>query len=72
VVFREDDSRIRVGHGAENFAIIRRMSLNLMNQNTTTKISKKCLRKMAAWNTEKLEGILGLHDCSAQSESVVT
>ena len=25
-----------------------------MNQNKTTKISKKCLRKMAAWNTEKL------------------
>jgi predicted transposase YbfD/YdcC len=54
VVFREEDSRIRVGHGAENFAIIRRMSLNLMNQNTTTATSKKCLRKMAAWNTEKL------------------
>jgi predicted transposase YbfD/YdcC len=48
VVFREDDNRIRVGHGAENFAILRRMSLNLMNknQNTTTKISKKCQRKM--------------------------
>lgn len=73
VVFREDDSRIRVGHGAENFAIIRRMSLNLMNQNTATKkISKKCQRKMAAWNTKKLEAILGLHDLSAQSESVVT
>jgi predicted transposase YbfD/YdcC len=71
VVFREDDSRIRVGHGAENFAIIRRISLNLMNQNTTTKISKKCQRKMAAWNTKRLEDILGLHDRSAQSESVV-
>lgn len=67
VVFREDDSRIRVGHGAENFAIIRRMSLNLMNQNKTSKISKKCQRKLAAWNTTKLEEILGLHDLSAHS-----
>jgi hypothetical protein len=72
VVFREDDSRIRVGHGAENFAIIRRMSLNLMNQNTTTKIRKNCLRKIAAWNTKRPEDILGLHDRSARSESVVT
>lgn len=69
VVFREDDSRIRVGHGAENFAIIRRMSLNLMNQNKTSKISKKCQRKLAAWNTEKLAEILGLRDLTAQSGS---
>jgi len=73
VVFREDESRIRVGHGAESFAILRRMSLNLMNQNTATKkISKKCQRKMAAWNTKRLEDILGLRDFSAQSEVVVT
>jgi predicted transposase YbfD/YdcC len=73
VVFREDDSRIRVGHGAENFAVLRRMSLNLMNQNTATKkISKKCQRKLAAWNTKRLEDILGLRDLSAQSEAVVT
>ena len=72
VVFREDDSRIRVGHGAENFAIIRRMPLNLMNQNTTAKISKKCQRKMAAWNTKRLEEVLGLHDLSAHSGSALT
>lgn len=49
------------------------MSLNLMNQNTSTKkISKKCQRKMAAWNTKRLEDILSLRDLSAQSEAVVT
>jgi hypothetical protein len=49
------------------------MSLNLMNQNTATKkISKKCQRKLAAWNTKRLEDILGLRDLSAQSEAVVT
>jgi predicted transposase YbfD/YdcC len=59
VVFREDDSRIRVGHGAENFAILRRISLNLMNQNTAAKvrkISKKCQRKIAAWKAGPSSG----------------
>ncbi len=30
VTFREDDARLRVGDGAENFAILRRMALNLL------------------------------------------
>jgi len=30
VIFREDDARLRVGDGAENFAVLRRMALNLL------------------------------------------
>ncbi|MBW8829384.1 MAG: hypothetical protein JF606_08130 [Burkholderiales bacterium] len=41
-------SRVRVGHGAENVAILRRMTLKLINQNTTIKSSKKSKRKLAA------------------------
>ena len=60
VNFREDDSRIRVGHGAENFAILRRMALNLINQDKTIKASKKAKRQMAAWSTTRLQELLGL------------
>ena len=60
VVFGEDDSRVRVGHGAENFAIVRRMSLNLINQNKTIKGSKKSKRHLAAWSTTHLQTLLTL------------
>jgi predicted transposase YbfD/YdcC len=60
VNFREDLSRIRAGHGPENFAILRRMTLNLINQNTTIKSSKKSKRKLAAWSTTRLQELLGL------------
>jgi predicted transposase YbfD/YdcC len=32
VTFREDASRIRKGHGAENFSLLRRMAIGLLNQ----------------------------------------
>lgn len=48
VTFREDDSRIRRGHGAEVMAVLRRMTLNLLKQNTTSKASMKRKRKIAA------------------------
>lgn len=38
VAFREDESRIRTGHAAENMAVVRRIALNLLKQDTRVKL----------------------------------
>jgi predicted transposase YbfD/YdcC len=59
VVFREDASRVRKDHGPENLAIIRRIVLNLVRQETSVKASLKGKRSMAGWNEQCLLKILG-------------
>ena len=48
VTFREDESRIRRGNGAEVMSMLRRLTLNLLKQNTTSTASMKRKRKIAA------------------------
>ncbi len=57
VTFREDQSRLRAGHGAANMAIIRHFALNLVRQ-LDDKLSIKRRRKRAAYDTEYLSNIL--------------
>jgi predicted transposase YbfD/YdcC len=57
VVFREDASRIRNGHGTENFGLLRKFALSLLKQDTSSG-SLKGKRKRAAWNTDFLETLL--------------
>lgn len=59
VVFGEDDSRLRNGHAAENFACLRKFAVSLLKQDTSAG-SLKGKRKRAAWNTDFLEKLLFL------------
>ncbi len=58
VAFREDDSRVRVGHAAENFAVLRRVALNLLRQDTTIKAGVKARRLKAGWDETYLLRLL--------------
>jgi predicted transposase YbfD/YdcC len=54
IAFREDESRVRKDHAPENLAILRRIALNLLKQNTTVKRGIKNKRLVAAWNNDYL------------------
>jgi predicted transposase YbfD/YdcC len=60
VAFREDDCRIRVGDAAQNFAILRRIALNLLKKEKTTKLGINAKRLKAGWNVDYLGKVLGL------------
>ncbi len=50
VVMREDDSRTRTGHAAENLATLRRMAMNLLNRDKTKKRGIKGKQLNASWD----------------------
>ncbi|RTL87446.1 ISAs1-like element ISXa1 family transposase [Marinobacterium ramblicola] len=50
MAFNEDQSRARVGHAAENLAIIRRFALNLLRQSKGSKLGVKNKRLRAAYD----------------------
>ena len=60
VAFREDDCRVRMGHAAENFGIIRRIALNLLKRETSIKVGIKNKRLRAGWDEPYLLKILGV------------
>ena len=60
IAFREDESRLRKGHGAQNFATqsVRYIALNLLKQETTCKLGTFNKRLKAAWDTDYLLTVL--------------
>jgi predicted transposase YbfD/YdcC len=58
VAFREDESRIRKGNGAQNFAIIRHIALNLLKHENTAKCGIKAKRLKAGWDENYLLKVL--------------
>jgi predicted transposase YbfD/YdcC len=57
VVFKDDQSRLRKGHGAKNMAVVRHFALNLI-RTVKDKKSLKSRRKIAAWSPEYLGELL--------------
>ncbi len=50
VVFREDFCRLRTGNGAENMNIIRKIAINKMKADQSSKSSMKVKKKRCAWD----------------------
>jgi predicted transposase YbfD/YdcC len=61
VAFREDESRIRLGHGPENFAVLRHIALNLLRQDASTKLGVHNKRLKAGWDDEYLANLVFGH-----------
>lgn len=57
---REDDSRIRQGHAAENMAVLRHIALNLLKQETSEHIGIKNKRKLAGWDNTYLMKVISV------------
>ena len=59
IAFREDESRLRKGNGAQNFAVLRHIALNALKQETSTKLGVKNKRLKAGWDEAYLLKVLG-------------
>jgi len=58
VTFGDDQSRLRIGHGAKNMAVVRHFAINLV-RTVKDKRSIKLRRKCAGWDPKYLASILG-------------
>jgi predicted transposase YbfD/YdcC len=58
LAFREDESRVRAGHAAENFAVLRHIALNLLRRDTTVNAGIKAKRLTCGWDEDYLLRVL--------------
>lgn len=58
VAFREDESRLRKGDGAENFSILRRIALNLLKKEKMDKTGVETKRLRAGWDNNYLKKVI--------------
>jgi predicted transposase YbfD/YdcC len=57
VTFKEDQSRLRKGHGAKNMAVVRHFAINIVRA-AKDKHSIRLRRKLAGWDTKYLASLL--------------
>jgi predicted transposase YbfD/YdcC len=60
MAFREDESRVRLGHAAENMGRLRQIALNLLKQEKTSGVGVKNRRLRAGWDNDYLLKVLGV------------
>lgn len=60
VAFREDASRVRIGHAAANLALLRKLVLNLLRADPTRRVGIKASRLKAGWDDRYLLHVLGV------------
>lgn len=60
VTFKEDDSRARTGHAAQNLATLRRLALNALKREKS-KTSMRIKVKKAGWSNDYLLALLGIN-----------
>lgn len=58
VTFREDLSRLRMGHADANFSILRRTALSLLKNETSAGVGIKNKRLLAGWDDDYLAKVL--------------
>jgi len=58
VSFREDNCRVRKGHGAENLTVLRHIAVNLLKQEKSAKLGIRNKRLNAAWDNQYLLAVL--------------
>lgn len=59
IAFREDECRVRAGHAAENFAVVRHLALNLLKAVKGAKGGVMNRRLQAGWDHDFLFQVLG-------------
>lgn len=58
VIFKEDESRVRLKKAARNLSVLRKLALNIVSRIAGEKASKRLRRKKACWSTTYLEKCL--------------
>lgn len=60
VTFGEDDSGVRIGNASQNFALLRRMVVNLLRREAGCRDGPTVKRRRAMWDVDYLKTVLGL------------